>query len=468
MDKIKKNGIHLTPNTIVRKMVEKSTKYVNFDEAYIMENSCGSGNFLIEVVNKIVEMLKLKKKTNVEISKHLNEHIFGIELDRELHAECLNRLKKITLQLIDIECRFENVITGDTLKIYKNYIGKFDLVIGNPPYVRIHNMDPSIKDDFSFSKKGMTDLYLIFYEISLKMIKNSGYICYITPDSWSKSLAGKYFREKMVIGKLLKEVCILGHYNPFPFATTYTGIFMLSKCPCDEVILSQLNEGSETEPIHIPITQLYLDGSLFFNSNIVKFKKIILHKQGKLKLKNGVATLSDSFFISPECKFNLKRKIYKISIGKYYETIFPYDLSGKLLSLSEIKNQDPKLHNYILNNEEKLKNRSIENKNYWYGYGRSQGMSDLKYERVAVNNLFKTYNDVKVHDIKSGEICYSGLYSRTTNCNAESIKEILNTPQFEEYFKCVGAYKSGGYYTLKSKHLESYINFMFELKNRKH
>ena len=75
----------------------------------------------------------------------------------------MNRLKEKTFERIGVYCNFPNIINANTLDVYQNYISKFDLIIGNPPYVRIHNMDSETKNEFSFSKKGMTDLYLIFY-----------------------------------------------------------------------------------------------------------------------------------------------------------------------------------------------------------------------------------------------------------------------------------------------------------------
>ena len=47
MNKIKKNGVHYTPENIVGFMIEKATKDKKISEILIMENSCVSGNFLI-------------------------------------------------------------------------------------------------------------------------------------------------------------------------------------------------------------------------------------------------------------------------------------------------------------------------------------------------------------------------------------------------------------------------------------
>jgi transposase len=63
------------------------------------------------------------------------------------------------------------------------YDNQMDFVIGNPPYVRVHNLDDSYDSvkSFSFANGGMTDLYLVFFEKGFQMLKPGGKLCYITP-----------------------------------------------------------------------------------------------------------------------------------------------------------------------------------------------------------------------------------------------------------------------------------------------
>jgi adenine-specific DNA-methyltransferase len=60
-----------------------------------------------------------------------------------------------------------------------------DYVVGNPPYVRVHNLRENYEDikAFSFSKKGMTDLFIVFFEIGFKMLNKTGKMSYISPTS---------------------------------------------------------------------------------------------------------------------------------------------------------------------------------------------------------------------------------------------------------------------------------------------
>jgi adenine-specific DNA-methyltransferase len=61
-----------------------------------------------------------------------------------------------------------------------------DFVVGNPPYVRVHNLGNyyELVKKFSFSQAGMTDLFIVFFEVGLNMLNNNGKMCYISPTSY--------------------------------------------------------------------------------------------------------------------------------------------------------------------------------------------------------------------------------------------------------------------------------------------
>ena len=57
-----------------------------------------------------------------------------------------------------------------------SYDERMDYVVGNPPYVRVHNLTRHYEDvkRYSFAASGMTDMYLAFYELGLRMLNERG------------------------------------------------------------------------------------------------------------------------------------------------------------------------------------------------------------------------------------------------------------------------------------------------------
>ncbi|WP_146623060.1 Eco57I restriction-modification methylase domain-containing protein, partial [Enterococcus florum] len=89
-----------------------------------------------------------------------------------------------------------------------NFTKGFDIIVGNPPYINLQNL----KDEEKFLKEhyrllgnfetytAQTDLYALFYERSLQLLKIGGCLGYITSNKWMRSSYGgslrKYFVEK--------------------------------------------------------------------------------------------------------------------------------------------------------------------------------------------------------------------------------------------------------------------------------
>ena len=66
----------------------------------------------------------------------------------------------------------------------------FDIVIGNPPYLRNQGIDKDIKDTYNSIYKSATgsyDLYVLFVENFLKLLSDNGLLNYIMPNKWVNS-----------------------------------------------------------------------------------------------------------------------------------------------------------------------------------------------------------------------------------------------------------------------------------------
>ncbi len=464
---IKNNGVIYTPDFIVKNILDIAEYHNNkILEKHIIDNSCGKGSFLVEIVNRYCkEFFKKYDKTENNkkiLKKHLETYIHGIEIEKESLIECIFNLdeetKKFNLPKIKWALLCENTLS---IKIYEN---KMDFVVGNPPYVRVHNLNENydIAKSFQFTKNGMTDLYIAFFEIGLKMLNNQGKMCLITPSSFLKSNAGSEIRNYILEKQNLTKVVDLGHFQPFN-ATTYTAITLFETNKKNQKIQYYSYDKIKKEPQkeeELYYSDVFI-GKKIYLSRKEKLKKLnkietsIQDQQVNLQVKNGFATLADKIFIGDFDFHRYVIHVLKASTGKWYKCIFPYDKEGITLDIEKIK-KDPKLYKYLITNKERLKRRSLEKKEKWWVFGRSQGIKDVFRDKIAVNTTIKNVESIKVEFIPAGKGLYSGLYI-LSDTPFQKIKKWIKSNEFIEYLELLKNYKSGGYYTFSSLDLKKFL-----------
>lgn len=118
----------------------------------------------------------------------------------------------------------------------------FDVIIGNPPYINLEKLkvDSSIYASMHrIDEKGITqktyqthdsqgDLYTLFIERGLHLLRNGGHLSYIVPNKWEKVKYGRPLRE-LFLNKNLYQLIDFGNNQIFEDATTYTCIIRMKK-----------------------------------------------------------------------------------------------------------------------------------------------------------------------------------------------------------------------------------------------
>ena len=273
---VKHHGRVYTPDYLVRTILD----FGNYNGKYIVgkhviDNSCGDGAFLREIVERYCQQFHGKT-----LKKHLETYIHGIELDGEEREKCVRNLNDIAIKHGVNKVNWD-VICADALCVDKHY-GKMDYVFGNPPYVRVHNLESSydIVKKFSFAQQGMTDLFIVFFELGFKMLNDTGKMCIITPSSWFSSKAGSVLRQYIIQKQNLSGIIDLGHFQPFE-ATTYTAISRFERATDHVELYRMVNKTSPLEFIDkLSIHDLYIVGNLYI-SNRDKLKELKEIKTGK-------------------------------------------------------------------------------------------------------------------------------------------------------------------------------------------
>lgn len=393
MDKIKQLGQVMTPSNIVDHMIDDVLALTpeQLQIFTFVDNSCGDGEFIKALLNRGVPA----------------QHIFACDIDPEISA------------MITTLIPSENFYCGSIFD-KQDWFNKFDVVIGNPPYVRIHNIEENMRTWFHQNYEfcyGMFDLYLAFYEIGLKMIKSNGTLLYISPNSFLKNTAGKKLREYIDKNNLLKYCEDFEHEQKFDNYSTYTCIVKLSY---------------EGEAIESPWNINHQQVGLSYTS-----------------LQNGIATLADKIFISDDFSMlepDLIRPILKASTGETKYVIVPPKTEEELKKY-------PKTYEYLLNHKTKLSGRSLAGNTQWFEFGRSQGLVNMDKEKIAIASVVP-FSGLRIYRLPAEYYVYSGLYA--TAEDLDKLESELSSESLLQYLIKNGKPMSGDYVQIGSTLLKRY------------
>ncbi|NCO31431.1 N-6 DNA methylase, partial [bacterium] len=109
--------------------------------------------------------------------------------------------------------------------------GGFDIVIANPPYVRVHKQNKEqkevLKRVFTSPHKDF-DIYIVFIEQAMRLLKENGVLCFITPDKYLIREYGEKIR-KYLFNYQLVEFYDVSRANDLFGAAVYPLITIVKK-----------------------------------------------------------------------------------------------------------------------------------------------------------------------------------------------------------------------------------------------
>ncbi len=364
-----------------------------------------------------------------------------------------------------------NILEGNSLdkKEFSNLFGLFDFVVGNPPYIRIQNLNGRkrfVQKEWLLCKKGSTDIYIAFFELGYYLMNNTGRLGYITPNTFLKTAAGKDLRLFIKNKKILECLIDFEHYQVFNNATTYSLITILSKNHnSDNFLLYKGNSNEEIKFVDkININNLN-DNNWILASNFIleRIKKIENRgiPLGKLaKIHVGITTLADNYYIfkSPiiqektaiiklkdnrefEIEKDILKPIIKVSVLKSPNEeqnrfiIFPYKkINGKhyIMSELELKEKYPLTYRYFESIKDVLlaRDKGKPNTVSWYAFGRSQGLDTSFGKKILTSPINQKPNFIVWE--KDEYTFYAG-YCIKYEGNLHDLAKELNSEDMEFY-----------------------------------
>jgi len=252
------------------KLEEKLTAYKKWLLSLkILDPACGSGAFLNQVLNFLIEEhtfiqaleIELRRGQQVafDIAKSvLENNLFGVDINEEaveiaqlsLWLKTAHKGRKLTDLSNNIKCGNSLIddpeVAGDKAFDWNKEFpeimqkGGFDVVIGNPPYVfareKISSKEKSFFSDTYYSADYQFNTYIIFIEKSIQLVKRKGLFGLIVPNSWVMVYSGtglrKYILEKCKVNQIIN---LLGY--SFEGINVETIILIAEK---DKVINNQI------------------------------------------------------------------------------------------------------------------------------------------------------------------------------------------------------------------------------------
>lgn len=129
----------------------------------------------------------------------------------------------------------------------------FDLVVGNPPYVRhekIKDQKDALKPHYPETFTGTSDLYVYFYDRALQLLRPGGVLSYITSNSFLNSAFGEKLRAHLA--KTTRILALIDFAEAKVFtAITEPCIYIAKKEPPEKNTFKALRWDEEKRPDNI-------------------------------------------------------------------------------------------------------------------------------------------------------------------------------------------------------------------------
>jgi hypothetical protein len=434
----------------------------------------------------------------------LLNNIYGVDLNEEsVDITKLSLFLKVCRKNLKLPNLDKNIRNGNSLiddpaftdkplnweqefpEIFKE--GGFDVVIGNPPYVRqekIKEIKPYLKENYEVYT-GIADLYVYFFEKGLKLLKNGGKFSYISSNKFTKANYGKNLRNLILKYEFVKYFDYTGK-NVFGDATVDTAIIVLNKQTSNSESKICVKEKFE-----IPQYRFGENSWSFDHPQILDLKDKINEKGQKieniegLNIFYGIKTgYNDAFIIDKETKEQLIRedsknqKIIKpLLMGRniqrwninfddlyllYIPWHFPLNEDSNLSGASkkaeiEFEKRYPSIYNYLLRFKDRLsqRNQAEVGKRYeWYALQRfaSDYINEFEKEKliypVIATRLFAVFDDQKYY---LNDKCFM---ITSENLNLKFLSALLSSKVLNFVFKLFGSNLGKSGYELRKIYIE--------------
>ena len=423
---IKENGVVFTPKHICDKMIRNLSPDIT-DK--ICEPSVGKGIFVFSLLEYFLENNDIEA-----VAEFTENRLYCFDINAEFINELKVSLKTYFSNKGYIkELNFNNIKTADFLFEYNI---KYDVIIGNPPYVKIHNIDKdkleNLKYNYASLSSGNIDLYYAFIE---KSVKSSKRFSLIVPNAFIKNKSGKIIRDMLY--DRISEIWDFKTDKIWSDISTYTCIITVDELKTESI---KYNDNSF---VKIQNNDKWIfeisDNKENSLSSLINYSSI------------GIQTSADKYFIIK--KFDDKygyinghkielsscKKVLKATktrnLSEYNYVYYPYFPDNSIMEEDYIKSNFPLLYEYLISIKDVLEARNL-NHDKWYAYGRSQGLLRKSTgTNIILPNTFLKSRNIHYIEIPDNEeyLVLNGILVDTND--SEKLIDIITSDDFLSYLE---------------------------------
>lgn len=496
-NKKKSQGITFTPIPLVKFMYQNTLKQdvEKLLRASIADIAIGNGAFFIGLIIHIKE-----NNPNFSVVKFIENNLFGYDIEYgNIYFAKLNLSAVALYYGEDVEEIKFNLFEVDTIEHFLNnkFSRKFDLLVGNPPYVKQQNIDKSLRLNLENNFETISsnyNLYYAFIEMNTKLLSDEGRVLLLVPNYILKIKSASELRKYLINSQYFEKIIDFKSYKLFEGIDTYSMVLQLkNKSP--KLYFKSLSKDMETifEINSEPWQSINLNNNNIETINLASPEEQTLIKKVQdqvleLEISTGIATLKDKVYLIDHIEIGSNsKKFYKLFKGCMYQIesdlvmkiikgsgssksaeikeqyiIYPYEVFfGKvsLIPLEKMERDFPLALNYFKEVYNELLTRSGNYTDFdWYRYGRSQSLDKYIPKIIYPTNTdkpkFRYFNDKAL--FYNGYAVF-GIKNRVLSTREMLLLEIiLNSELMEKFMTLTSYFIGGGYVSYQKKYLEKF------------
>ncbi len=220
------------------------------NEMRLLEPSCGHGAFLAVAIRRLLAAWRLSGAS----AGALKDRVLAFDLNRDSVSVSRSAVQSVLLEHGFGESESASIAEswvrlGDFL--LAPITEQFDAIVGNPPYVRIEQLDGALRAEYRRRFSALfdrADLYVAFIERGLSLLSATGTLSFVCSDRWTTNRYGAPLRRVVSSNYHVTTYIDLHSASPFESqVTAYPSIFAISRKPSPFVLVVTLCDATPEE-----------------------------------------------------------------------------------------------------------------------------------------------------------------------------------------------------------------------------